>query len=275
MEKLDRLGWADGFSFKSYGLQVGVRFSVSNPRVMGCFKALLPPGWEPLESPIVDHLYSVIVGGSNRRSNLRNFSVVYWDAGLIARSKDFEGVLGAFESHLQLTIAEWSPRRVFVHAGVVEWRGKAIVIPGLSFSGKTTLVKHLVEAGARYYSDEYAVLDGRGRVHPYPRPLGVRSPDATRTEKIPVEQLGGSTGSKPLPVKLIISTSYKVGATWRPRELSAGSGVLELLSHTVGARRQPRLALATLPKVVASATILKGPRGEASSLAGTILERVR
>lgn len=275
MQKLDRLGWADGFSFKAYGLRVGVRFSVADPEVMGCFKAQLPPRWEPLESPIADHLYSVIVGGDSPRSRLRRFNLVYWDAGLIAKSKDFEGVLGAFESHLQLTIAEWSPRRVFVHAGVVEWNGKAIVIPGRSFSGKTTLVKHLVLAGAKYYSDEYAVLDGRGRVHPYPRPLGVRSPDATRTDKIPVEDLGGSAGSGPLPVELIISTSYKVGATWRPRELSPGKGVLELLSHTVCARRQPRLALSTLPKVAARATILKGVRGEASSLAQEILERVR
>jgi hypothetical protein len=31
-------------------------------------------------------------------------------------------------------------------------------------SGKTTLVKELVKAGATYYSDEYAVLGGDGRV---------------------------------------------------------------------------------------------------------------
>lgn len=271
MQKLDRLGWADGFSFKAYGLRVGVR--VNDPRVLGDLKERLPPGSEPIESEIVDHLYSVRVGGDSPNSGVKRYNIVFWNAGRIARSIDIEPVLEAFESNLQLTVAEWSPRRVFVHAGVVEWNGKAIVIPGLSFSGKTTLVKHLVLAGAKYYSDEYAVLDGRGRVHPYPRPLGVRSPDATRTDKIPVEDLGGSAGSKPLPVKLVISTSYKAGATWRPRELSAGKGVLELLSHTVCARRQPWLALATLPKVAEQATILKGVRGEASRVAEAILEK--
>jgi hypothetical protein len=31
-------------------------------------------------------------------------------------------------------------------------------------------VAELVRAGATYYSDEFAVLDSRGRVHPFPRP---------------------------------------------------------------------------------------------------------
>lgn len=272
MQKLDRLGWADGFSFKSYGLRVGVR--VNDPGVLAECQKRLPPGSEPIESEFVDHLYSIVIGGNSPQSRVKRYNLVYWDAARVARSIDLEPVLDAFESNLQLTVAEWSPRRVFVHAGVVEWNGKAIMIPGLSFSGKTTLVKHLVQAGARYYSDEYAVLDGRGRVHPYPRPLGVRSPDAGRTDKIPVEDLGGSAGSLPLPVKLVISTSYKAGALWRPRELSAGKGVLELLSHTVCARRRPWLALTTLPKVAVHATILKGVRGEASSVADAILEKM-
>ncbi len=148
------------------------------------------------------------------------------------------------------------------------------MIPGLSFSGKTTLVKHLVQSGAKYYSDEYAVLDGRGWVHPYPRPLGLRSPDSTRTEKIRVEDLGGATGSRPVPVNLIVSTTFKAGAEWRPQRLSAGNGVLELLSHTVSARRRPGLALTTLPKVTANATVLKGVRGEAGKTADAILEKV-
>lgn len=272
MQKLDRLGWADGFSFKSYGLRVGVR--VNDPGVVAeCIKRL-PPGSQPIDSEFIDHLYSIVIGGNSPNSRVKRYNIAYSDAARIARSIDVESVLETFESNLQLTVAEWSPRRVFVHAGVVEWNGKAIMIPGLSFSGKTTLVKHLVEAGARYYSDEYAVLDGQGRVHPYPRPLGVRSPDATRTDKIPVEDLGGSAGSRPLPVKLVISTSYKAGAMWRPRELSAGKGVLELLSHTVCARRRPWLALTTLPKVAVHATILKGVRGEASTVADAILEKM-
>ena len=32
----------------------------------------------------------------------------------------------------------------------------------------------LGRAGALYYSDEYAPLDGEGFVHPYPKPLSLR-----------------------------------------------------------------------------------------------------
>ena len=92
-------------------------------------------------------------------------------------------VLDAFESHVQLTVAEYAPRRIFVHAGVVGWKDRAILIPGLSHSGKTTLVDQLIRAGATYYSDEYAVLDARGRVHPYPRALGMRLPGSDQQRK--------------------------------------------------------------------------------------------
>ena len=71
-------------------------------------------------------------------------------------------------------MAEFARRRVFLHAGAVAWNGLGIVIPGGTMSGKTSLVRELLQAGALYYSDEYAVLDDLGRLHPYPQPLGVR-----------------------------------------------------------------------------------------------------
>ena len=71
-------------------------------------------------------------------------------------------------------IAEVARNRVFVHAGVVGWKGRAIVIPGRSYSGKSTLVSELIRAGAAYYSDEYAVFDSRGRVYPFAKPLEMR-----------------------------------------------------------------------------------------------------
>lgn len=271
MQKIDRLGWPDGFAFKSYGVRVGVR--VSDSAVLPRIRERVPPEAKPIDSRIVDQLYSLVIGGADPSSRIKRYNIAYWGTQTLARSIDLETVLDAFESNLQLTVAECSPLRVFVHAGVVAWKGKAILIPGLSFSGKTTLVKHLVEAGAKYYSDEYAVLDGRGRVHPYARPLGLRSPGSART-KIHIEDLGGEIGSRPLPVNLIVATRFKAGAAWRPRRLSTGEGVLELLSHTVSARRRPDLALTTLPKVAAHATILKGVRGEADRITEAILSKV-
>ena len=272
MAKIDRLGWADGMSFTSYGVRVGVR--VNDSAILKDVIARLPPGSKPASLRIVDHLYSVIGVNASPDAKVRRLNLAYWNLLRVARSRKFDEVLDAFESHVQLTVAEYAPRRIFVHAGVVGWKDRAILIPGLSHSGKTTLVDQLIRAGATYYSDEYAVLDERGRVHPYARPLGMRFPNSFESKKVRAEEIGAAVGSKPLRVGLVVSTNYKDGARWRPRPLTRGKGVLELMANTVSARSQPELALTVLPKALEVAQILKGVRGEANEIVDSILERV-
>src|SRR6185295_11589966 len=137
MEKIDRLVWAEGLSFISYGVRVGIR--ANKPGVLDKFLPALPPGWKPSSSPVVERLYSIIAGGEGPRPNIRLYNLIYVNAGRIARASELDAAIEAFECDLQLYVAEMSPRRVFVHAGVVGWRGQAILIPGRSFSGKSTL----------------------------------------------------------------------------------------------------------------------------------------
>jgi hypothetical protein len=270
MEKLDRLGWAAGLAFTAFGVSVGVR--VSDRSVLERVRALLPPGWKPAGKPRVRRLYSLIVGGPTQRSGVRRFNLLYSDAARLLRTHDLEEALAQLELDLELYIADRAPRRTFVHAGVVGWNGQAIVIPGDSFSGKSSLVKALVKAGASYYSDEFAVLDERGRVHPYPIPLGIRPGRAGGPPmKYRAEELGGVAGVCPLPVGLVLITRYVGGTRFRPRPLSAGRAVLELLAHTLPARRRPGRVLDALSRVVSQALVLRGTRGEAEETAGQIL----
>jgi hypothetical protein len=270
MEKLDRLGWAAGLAFTAYGVSVGVR--VSDSSVLERVRALLPPGWKPAGKPTVRRLYSLIVGGPTHRSGIRRFNLLYSDAARLLRTHDLEEALAQLELDLELYIADRAPRRIFVHAGVVGWNGQAIVIPGDSFSGKSSLVKALVKAGATYYSDEFAVLDGRGRVHPYPIPLAIRpAQDGGPPMKYRAEELGGVAGIGPLPVGLVLITRYVGGTRFRPRPLSAGRAVLELLAHTLPARRRPGRVLDALSRVVSQALVLRGTRGEAEETARQIL----
>jgi len=272
MAKIDRLGWADGMSFTAYGVRIGVR--VNDSAILRDVIARLPPGSKPASFAVADHLYSIIGSKLKADAKVRRLSLGYWNLLRFARAREFDVILDAFESHVQLTVAEYAPRRVFVHAGVVGWKDRAILIPGLSHSGKTTLVDQLIRAGATYYSDEYAVLDGRGRVHPYPRALGMRSGSGSQSTKVQAEDIGALVGSKSLRVGLVVSTNYKDGARWRPRQITVGKGVLELMSNTVSARSQPEFALSVLPRALESARILKGVRGEASEVVDSILERV-
>lgn len=269
MAKLDRLGWAAGATFQSFGVRFGVR--TNDPRALAGLAEHLPPGTTQTRPGVVDLLYSIRLGGAGR-GGLRPFNLLYAESVRLARTMDAGDLFELFEADLRLSVAAASPRRVFVHAGVVGWRGRAVLIPGASLSGKTSLVAELVKAGARYYSDEYAVLDARGRVHPYTQPLQLREAPGARQSKVPVEALGGRAGRRPLRAGLVVVASYRQGAAWRARRLSAGRGLLELLSHTVSARRAPRASLEALRRVVAAAPVIKAVRGEAREAARRILD---
>jgi hypothetical protein len=271
MDKLDRLGWAAGFSFITYGVKIGVRSN--DPSLVRDLEPLLPPGWRPASSPQVDRLYSLVRGRSGTRPGVRALNVVYGDITRIARTSNIEDALERFESDLQLYVAESARRRVFVHAGVAEWANKAIIIPGRSYSGKTTLVAELVRAGARFYSDEYAVFDPIGLVHPYPKALSVRDSSGNQKKCLP-ESLGGSCGRGPIPVGVVVVSNFKAGAVWRPRTASTGRGVLDLLANTVAARRKPETSLNTFRRALDRALILRGARGEAQETAASILKAI-
>jgi hypothetical protein len=81
-------------------------------------------------------------------------------------------------------------------------------------------------------------------------------------------------GTRPLPVGLVAVSQYRQGARWRPRRLTPGQGVLALLANAVPARERPAAALAALQRAVVAAPVLKGTRGEASEVAGVLLENV-
>jgi hypothetical protein len=247
---------------------------VSDSAALDAVRALLPPGWKRSSRAAVDRLYSLYLGGEGYGRGARRFNLLYGDAGLLVRSLRLGDIYNVLESDLRLYVAERATRRVFVHAGVVGWKGRAILIPGRSFTGKTTLVAELARAGAVYYSDEYAVLDARGLVHPYARPLAVREGEGPQQTRRLVEEFGGRAGKEPLPVGLVVVTRYKRGGSWSPRRLTPGEGVLEMLANTVSARRSPERALTVLSKVADQAVILYGTRGEASRVAASILKTI-
>jgi hypothetical protein len=272
VEKLDRLGWVEGISLQAYGLRIGIRSTGEG--VMERAIDYLPYGWKPSPSPRVDRLFSIIVGGKVRLSNIRRFNLLYDGAMFSARSLDLKNIFVALESDVSLYVAGESPKLMFLHSGVVGWGDRAILIPGSSYSGKSTLVKALVKRGATYYSDEYAVLDSHGRVHPFPIDLSLRKGKDGRPLKYSPRRIGAQVGNKPLPVGLVVLSEYRKDARWRPRQLSPGQTVLSLLENAMSARKSPSIILAALGRVATRARVLKGVRGEASEVAQYILKEM-
>jgi hypothetical protein len=186
---------------------------------------------------------------------------------------ELDVALDMFDAHVRGHIALHAPGHIFVHAGVVGIGGRAIVIPGRSFSGKSTLVAGLVTAGATYYSDEFAPIDPSGMVHAYPRPLSMRR-DGLPTVDRPVSEFGGQAGTEPLPLGLVLVTRYQPDAVWDPEERTQGEGVLALMANTVPALDRPSESMTWLRAAVEPATVLHGDRGDVSEMVEALLERV-
>jgi hypothetical protein len=269
MKKLDRLGWAEGIRVYTYGVHAGVRVSTAGmlPRI----SRLLPPGWKNSRRATVQRLYSLVVAQNGQRAGLRRMHILYADSERIARDTNLDQVLAALQTDLHRYVAEASPDKTFLHAGVVGWKGRAILLPGHSLSGKTTLVREMLRLGATYYSDEFAVVDDSGKVHPFPRPLGIREDSTYAQTNYTPESLGAASGVKPLPLGAVVICKYEAGAGWNPAPISRGQGALELMANSIAVRNDPRQTLRRIQKLVRSAVFVRGTRGEANESAASIL----
>ena len=182
-------------------------------------------------------------------------------------------MFGILSREIRLTAAENAVERVFVHAGVVVWGGRAIVLPGDSFHGKSTLTAELVRRGAGYYSDEYAIFDPTGKVNPFPKSLSIRGEvDAYRQIDRPVEHFGGVQWTGGAVVGLVLLTQYQPRGKWDPQILSPANGLMEILKYTLPIRRRPAFTLAVLKTVADEALIVKTDRGDASEAARLIIK---
>src|SRR5258708_12360713 len=159
--------------------------------------------------------------------------ILYADSLRIARDTELQQVLAALETDAQRYVSGAAPDMTLLDAGVVGRRGRAILLPGHSLSGKTTLVREMLRLGATYYSDEFAVVDNSGNVHPFPRPLGIREDSTYAQTKYTPEMLGAASGVKPLPLGAGVLCKYKPVFRTSPPSLPHHHACLTLLPTTV------------------------------------------
>jgi len=180
-----------------------------------------------------------------------------------------------FDSLIRILVAECTKSLVFLHAGAVGWRGKAIVLPGNSFFGKTSFVAELVRNGAVYYSDEYAIFNESGLVLPFARTLSLRSDGPSKFETpTTAEELGGVAGKEPIPLGCLFFTKFVPDSTLDYRVLSTGEGLMEIIPQTIGIKRNTEFALKVLKNALSDAIIVKSPRPDAGGFAREFLECV-
>jgi len=264
--------------FDAYGVRIGLRVdcrAVLDTLGQDAERGHLPFGWHAVDDHAADTpvsvRYQLLTSASHGVQ--ASFRVKVGEH-LLADVRSVMEAAMAVAAHAEPWVAARAPNHLFVHAGVVGWQGRAIVIPGSSFAGKTTLVQAWLEAGATYYSDEFAVLDRAGRVHPFARPLAVREGPTALPRRVPAATLGAETGTTPLPIGLVLVTSYRAGAHWRPRRLTTARTLIELMRNAIAARGNPAHSMPILKRAASDSLAFAGIRGEARPMVSAVLEHV-
>ncbi len=206
------------------------------------FEAVLPPRW---------------VAGSES-GDARSWRV--------ETEHDIDRVRGELELHL----AEHVPGLIAVHACAVAFDGRAVLVPGRSLSGKSTIAAALVDQGGTYYSDEYALLDPDGQVLPYARPLTLRATGAEPARLIRPETLP-AVGAEPVPVAVVAHVRYDASAQWDVHAIGPGEGTLALIDNAVAAQTRSAEVLAHCAAAARHATFVRGRRGEAADAAAQLI----
>jgi len=181
-----------------------------------------------------------------------------------------------------------SPRCVF-HAGCVARDGGAVLMPGSSHAGKSTLTAGLLGRGFGLLSDEVGAIDlESGSLVGYPRLLSLREDvlglfglpasagygvSGEPSRMVQPADVGGVRLSAADRVDAIVAPRFEVGAPLEVTRLSTGEALLALIGCSCS---QARLEVAGLDWVIALArrTPAYGLRFSALAEAVTAVEEI-
>jgi hypothetical protein len=268
---MSQISYRFNFCFSSYG--VSVRISSNSEEILeraaSTARAALLGNLEEISCSDSEQVFELPVEADGK------IDIIQDGQTMISKEESSFRFWKYLDSLVRILVADHSPNLVFLHAAVVGWRQKAILIPGNSFFGKTTFVAELAKCGAEYYSDEYAIIDESGLVHAFPRPLTMRGKgnDVSETP-ITIEELGGVRGKCPIPVGCVFFTKFEPESGADYQFMTTGEGIVEIIGQTIAIRRNTEFAIKVLKNAFASAIIVKSPRTEAAEFARKFLEFV-
>lgn len=113
--------------------------------------------------------------GSSFCVSIDQTSTITFGNDIIYRSPHYRYILEYFEYKIYTLLINRFSDYYLIHAGVVAHDNKAILLPGRSGGGKTTLIAGLLKNGFRYLTDEIGIIDPHTlRVYPFPKPLNMK-----------------------------------------------------------------------------------------------------
>ena len=204
--------------------------------------------------------------------NGENFNVLLDRAPAGSASALLDAVLAAVKALDDAVVRHMKMFRA-VHAGAVLINDKALLLPGSSHAGKSSLVAELLRMGATHFSDEYALIDREGRIHSYPRPLLLRDGSLTQSLVLP-QELNAAFAARPAAIGWIFALHYIPAQAWDVQKVSQGEAVMLLLRNTPHEMVESPEMVDFFLRVAADATSYEGKRGEAADAASQIFDLI-
>ena len=249
------------------GWGVAARLSASTEDLLQRLLRAMPTGFRATLGPGRGRRFAVRRVGRNLEF------AVGGQIRFLGRTK--RGFASAVADALETLASTDSRRFAFIHAGGVAIDGRAILLPGRSHSGKSTLVEAFLRRGALYLSDDMTPVDGRLRAHPFPRPLGIRPKAGGMPQRTPIARLGARPADRAIPVALVWCGSFDPLAARPTFKLRQGlAAFAELLPHAPGAQIRPEVVIPIFTRIAAHVPVYSGVRGEAGQMVDTILRRL-
>ena len=167
---------------------------------------------------------------------------------------------------------------LWVHAAVVAYRERAVLIVGPPTQGKSTLATRLVALGWDYLSDETAPIRmTTDEVLPYPRtPVRRLNPgrevanhESTELEREVIELRAHQIRRSPSTIGLMVFPSFSFGSPPKLESLKPGDACIELIRNCMNLPENRSMGVAkaaTLCRSISGHSLIYGDGDEAAGL---------
>lgn len=259
----EKISWQAMSGFDCCGIGIGLRCDA--PDLVETLTAMMPQVCRPT-APEESGAVISLIGVQDENSNGLYFN----NEPALKFERYDETLFEACQDKILFILAIVSlPTKFYLHAGAVSWKNQGILIPGDSFSGKTTLVKDLIKAGGTYITDDLAVLNDEAQILPFPKSLAIRT--ETGRELRTAADFGARTITEKVDLKIIIFTEYKKNAVWEPVAVPPGEALMRLLQnfyYRAAVREYPAEIIGKLARIVRRTKVFYGRRGDTESVIG-------
>lgn len=264
----EEIDWKLNFGFECYGVKIDLR--TDSLEMENVLRKMLPEVGRISDFGDSQTIVSLLT------SQKKSINGLYFNEEPALKFEKYRDVLleGLIDKFLIILSISSLPKNIYLHAGAIVWNNYGIMLPGESYSGKTTLVKEFIKAGAVYITDDLTVLKGTGELLPFPRTLAIRT-DSGR-ELRTAESFGARTLTKRSQLKIILFTEFEEKARWEPRKLPPGQAVMKLMSnfyYKPAVRQAPAQIVKTLARLTGEIEIFTSKRGDAGSVIDWVAER--